>query len=349
MSSPDPMPATPQGARSARFSLGNVIVLAVPLLIILGAVFAYYYEAGKRVEPLSLPDRLKRDVLSVMKLDQEFQDADGDLVADRPDKLLDPEKIVFRPLEEQATAWEGFRVHLQKKLGRQVEISTEELPRTEQLRRFKAGDIHLASFSTGIVPTAVNSAGFVPAFSMANDQGEYTYHAIIVVPEKSSVRTVQELKGHTLTLTALSSLSSFKAPLQVLGEAGLELDKDYSINVAPSQRASIEGLASGKYEAIAVASDLFQRSRKQKSEAGLRIIYTSPEAFPSACFGYHHALKKELADEIRAAFLEYPWDDRLKQEFGTAGYTRFVPISYKKDWEPVRKIDENIDRLLQRH
>src|SRR5690242_5802752 len=85
-----PGPATPPPVLSVR----NVITLAVPLLAIVGAVAAYFYLAVDRGDRPNLPERVQREILSVMNLDSEFKDEDGDLVADPPANRLDPKKIV---------------------------------------------------------------------------------------------------------------------------------------------------------------------------------------------------------------------------------------------------------------
>jgi phosphonate transport system substrate-binding protein len=43
---------------------------------------------------------------------------------------------------------------------------------------------------------------------------------------------------------------------------------------------------------------------------------------------------------VREAFFSYRWDGTpLEKEFANLGVSRFVPITYKKDWALVRKVD----------
>jgi phosphonate transport system substrate-binding protein len=68
-------------------------------------------------------------------------------------------------------------------------------------------------------------------------------------------------------------------------------------------------------------------------------VYRS-ETFPTAAFGLAHNLKPRLATKIREAFFNYPWTGSgLEKEFSSLGVSKFVPITYKKDWAVIRKID----------
>jgi phosphonate transport system substrate-binding protein len=67
------------------------------------------------------------------------------------------------------------------------------------------------------------------------------------------------------------------------------------------------------------------------------VIYVS-DPFPGTAFGYTHRLNPELAAKITAAFLSYDWKDPpLNRELPEV--TRFVPTSYKDEFEIIRKID----------
>lgn len=51
-------------------------------------------------------------------------------------------------------------------------------------------------------------------------------------------------------------------------------------------------------------------------------------------------LKPELQEKIKQAFFSFPWKgSALAEEFGKSGEAKFIPISFKKHWEVIRKID----------
>jgi phosphonate transport system substrate-binding protein len=348
---PTPAPATPK----RKSPLRDVVLIVGPLLVLAGGVLAYFHFTSKP----TIPDpsgQLRPVGVNITELDKDFKDADDDLVADPPANTIDPKVLVFTTLErgtEEAVpaGWKAFIDDLSKRLKRKVEWRREvAFEPDEALEQFKKGEIHVAALSTGTVPTMVNAAGFVPVCCMANDKGEYVYHVEIISRADRGINGLEGLRGKSIAMTSMRSLSSFKAPVQTLWDKGLVFGKDYDSRLVASQERGILEVVEGKYDAAAVASDLLKRVLEEKEidPKKLHTVYRSEKGYPPACFGYHHALKKELADEIKKAFLEYEWDEAMKKEFGPAGYTKFVAVSYKKDWEPVRKIDQELNRLLDR-
>jgi phosphonate transport system substrate-binding protein len=72
-------------------------------------------------------------------------------------------------------------------------------------------------------------------------------------------------------------------------------------------------------------------------------IYTS-ETFPTAGFGLAHNLDPALAARIREAFFSFPWaGSMLEKEFSPLGVSKFMPITYQKDWAIVRKVDAEMN------
>ena len=47
-----------------------------------------------------------------------------------------------------------------------------------------------------------------------------------------------------------------------------------------------------------------------------------------------------MQEKIKQAFFSFPWKgSALAEEFGKSGEAKFIPITFKKDWEIIRKID----------
>jgi phosphonate transport system substrate-binding protein len=99
------------------------------------------------------------------------------------------------------------------------------------------------------------------------------------------------------------------------------------------------GVANKDYDAASIANEVMKRmvERKVVDPAKIRSIYKS-ETFPTTGYGYAHNLDPKLVDKVKEAFFTFPWEgSALKAEFKEAD--RFVPITYKKDWSVIRKID----------
>lgn len=333
----------------------------IPLLVLLvgllggGGVLGYYYLT--EMHPITTPDfakLIRNGVVNPDKLGEEFTDAKGNMVADTPaaDKRLNPDTLVFSTLdlklETAQKHWKEFCEHLQKETGKKVKQEVFGASGREIAEQMKEDKLHIAMLSTGSVPLAVNTAGFVPCCVMADENGNFAYQMEILVPADSKIKTPAEIRGKKVQLTSLSSLSSFKAPVVYLWkEHKLRPGLDYEVLISTSQKASIQGLVNGDYEVIAVANDLLARIVQEEriDPKSYRTIYKS-ESYPPACFGYSHKLDPDLATKIRKAFLSFSWKGTaLSEAYKAANQAKFVEVTYKKDWASVREVDKAIREL----
>jgi phosphonate transport system substrate-binding protein len=220
----------------------------------------------------------------------------------------------------------------------------------EQLKDLRDGKLQITALNTGNVPIGVCEAGFVPVAALGDSNGSSKYEMEIVVAADSPIKTVDDLRGHELTLTDPGSNSGYKAPLVLLkSDFGLMPGKDYGVRYSGGHQQSIRGLAHGTYEAIAIANDVLMHevSEGNIKPEKFRSIYKS-ESFPAAAFGYAYNLKPELAAEIRGALLDFDWKGTsLEKEFASSNQTRFVPVNYKNDWALIRRIDDAIGFAYQ--
>jgi phosphonate transport system substrate-binding protein len=281
-------------------------------------------------------------------LDKAYCDRDGDLVADTPadpKQIANPPTIIFSytPVEDPAVynkAWEGFLKHMEKVTGKRVVFFPVQ-SNAAQYEAMRSGRLHVAGVNTGGNPIAVNCAGFVPFTMMASQDGSFGYEMEIIVPADSAVKAPADLKGKKVAFTSPTSNSGFKAPSAILkADFQLEAKKDYEPVFSGKHDNSILGVANKDYEAAAVANSVLKRmiDRKVVEFAKIRSIYKS-ETFPTTGYGHAHNLDPKLVEKIKEAFFSFPWEgSALKAEFKKED--KFIPISYKKDWNVIRKIDE---------
>jgi phosphonate transport system substrate-binding protein len=293
------------------------------------------------------------------KLGAGFRDEDGDLLADAPkdpSEFQDPPVLYFSYVAVEEP--ESFRVafgdllsHLSRVTGRPVEYlpvtSTED-----QLRAMRDGKLHIAGFNTGNVPIAVNVAGFVPFATMADKDGKSQIQMELIVRADSNLRSASDLKlpdasgaRRQLALTEPGSNTGYRAPLVLLAkEFDVLPERDYLIRYSGGHDQSIEGIASGRFEVAAVASDVLARAVGAgtiKPEQ-YRSIYRSG-GFPPAGFGTVYNLRADLVESIRKGMLEFDWSNTsLEGYFAQAGQVRFVPVSFKDDFGLVRELDDRI-------
>jgi phosphonate transport system substrate-binding protein len=282
-------------------------------------------------------------------LDSRFKDADGDLVADAPadpKDWVDPPTLVFAytPVEDPAVyakVWDGFLRHLEKATGRKVQFFPVQ-SNAAQLEAMRAGRLHIAGFNTGSVPLAVSCAGFVPFTIMGDQNGLFGYEMEIITHPGSGITKLEDLKGRKLAFTSETSNSGFKAPSALLrSEFKLEAGKDFQAVFSGKHDNSILGVANKDYDAAAIANEVMKRmmNRGVVKKEQIVTIYKS-QTFPTTGYGVAHNLRPELAAKIRDAFFSFPWaGSELEREFGKQGVSKFVPITYRTNWEIVRKID----------
>jgi phosphonate transport system substrate-binding protein len=280
-------------------------------------------------------------------LDKAYCDRDADLVADTPTdakQIVNPSTLIFSytPVEDPAVyakVWDGFIQHMQKLTGKKVVFFPVQ-SNAAQLEAMRSGRLHIAGVNTGGNPIAVNCAGFVPFTMMAAKDGSFGYEMEIIVPADSSIKTPADLKGHKVAFTSPTSNSGFKAPSAILrADFGLEAKKDFEPAFSGKHDNSVLGVANKDYDAAAVANSVMKRmfDRKVVDPSKIRSIYKS-ETFPTTGYGYAHNLDPKLAAKIKEAFFTFQWEgSALQKEFKKEG--KFIPITFKKDWNVIRKID----------
>jgi phosphonate transport system substrate-binding protein len=86
------------------------------------------------------------------------------------------------------------------------------------------------------------------------DRKPVTYTAALWVPTDSAIKTVADLKGHTIAFSDPGSTSGNLFPRYALMKAGLNPDSDVKIEFAGSHTASLLALVNGKVDAGEVNS-----------------------------------------------------------------------------------------------
>ena len=281
------------------------------------------------------------------ELDQQYCDANKDLVADTPldaGKLKTPSTIVFTytPVEDPAVyenIFKPFTTHLAACTGKRV-VFYQVQSNAAEIEAMRSGRLHVGGFSTGPTAFAVNIAGAVP-FAVKGTEKEFQgYNLIVVVKKDSPFKTLADLKGKKVAHTAPSSNSGHMAPMALFPKNGLTPEKDYKILFSGKHDQSILGVRSGDYDAAPVASDVFHRmaTRGQIKEDDFRIIWKS-EKFPTSSFAYAHDLEPKFRDQMLKCFYDYRFNAEMQKAFD--GADRFFPITYQKDWAVVRQVAES--------
>ncbi len=283
------------------------------------------------------------------QLDSRYSDADGDLIADVPSdptKWVDPSTLIFTytPVEDPAVyadVWSEFTDHLATVTGKKVQFFPVQ-SNAAQIEAMRSGRLHVAGFNTGSNPLAVACAGFRPFAMMARADNSFGYEMEIITFPGSGIEKVEDIKGKQLAFTSETSNSGFKAPSAILkADFGMVPGQDFEAAFSGKHDNSILGVANKDYPAASIANSVRKRmiARDVVKPEQINIIYTS-QTFPTTGYGIAHNLHPALQVKIRDAFFTFDWNgSKLQREFEKSGEAKFVSITFKKDWDVIRKID----------
>ena len=285
------------------------------------------------------------------KLAERYCDMNRDMVADLPldeGEWTNPDTLIFSyvPVEDPALykdTFQPFMEHLEEVTGKDVRFFSAQ-SYAAQIEALRSGRLHVAGLSTGSTPFGVNIAGFNPFAIMGTDAGEYGYKMQVITPADSDIESIQDLTGKTVAHTEQASNSGNQAPRALLeGEFGIVPGEDYEVTYSGGHDRSILGVANGDYAAAPVASSVLDRmaDRGAVDMDDIRVIYAS-QSFPTTAFGHAHNLHPKLSLLIQKAFYTFEFEGTsLGEEF--ADVDRFLPITYKNNWQVIRTIQEQND------
>jgi phosphonate transport system substrate-binding protein len=350
----NPSPSSSREPRPAP-SAGRIFAIVLP--VALAGLVAYWWSStleSKARNELASNVVGKMFVSEAMptKSAMTFPDEDHDLVADPPSdpaKLIKPDELVFSYVatEEKGIpddTWKELVAALEAKTGKKVKIA-HYTNVEDQISDLASGKLHIVGLNTGLVPNAVERAGFVPLCALGKADGSFGYVMELLVPAGSPIKDPSQIKGHKVTFTRLDSNSGCKAPLVLLKEKyNLLPERDYQWGFSLGHEDSIKRVAAKELEVVPVASDILARmvENKEVDPSAFVSIYKS-ERFPPATIGYAYNLVPELRDGIRETFLRFDWKGTgLEKQFGPEGKEKFVAVNYKDDWANTRRIDQVI-------
>ena len=263
-----------------------------------------------------------------------------------PDERLDPDILDFSmvPTEDPGAfvdVLEPLAENVEAETGKEVNINPLD-SYAAQVEAMRADRLHFAGFSTGATPFAVNIGGAVP-FAMQVDEGQFGYRLwVITQADNTEIRELDDLAGAEVTHTEESSNSGHQAPSALFAAAGVTPGEDYEFDFSGGHDNSIRAVEAGDYDAAPIASTVLFRQVDEGlvDPENLKVVWAS-DPFPTASFGYHHALEPDIVDGIRQAHLEYDYTGTPLAEF----YDRntFVEIDYNTHWDIILEIQQEND------
>jgi phosphonate transport system substrate-binding protein len=230
-----------------------------------------------------------------------------------------------------------------------------------QLSALSDGHLHVTAFTTGQVRQAVNTAGFRPLVVPATAEGKFTYQVKVLVPTKSTAKTLADLRGKQLTVSGLSSHSSAKAPfVHLYDEYKMLPERDYTVQKVGRYELAFAQLVKGDTDAVFVASDLLDRElargepTAEEAKRGLvkltadkyKVLHTFDKEYPKLCFGVSHTLPEDLVKKILTGFETFKFEGtEVGKKYAADKVEKFQPVNYKQHWEEVRKVEDRLAEI----
>lgn len=195
----------------------------------------------------------------------------------------------------------------------------------ETLRFLKANKTQVALLGDIAFAEARLRMGVLPILKPLNEDGRPFTASAIITGDKSSIRTLQDLKGKAFAFGHLHSTVGSLFPRYYLSRNGINL-KDLGVYTNfKSPEDVIKAVVGGKWDAGAVAEGI---ARKYEGQ-GIRIVATS-EPIPTSPLVVRNDAPKELVRAISGALLKLDrnnpahqkvmasWDSGIRYGFTTA-------------------------------
>lgn len=233
--------------------------------------------------------------------------------------------------------WEPFIAHLEEVTGKDVQFFAVQ-SNSAEVEAMRSGRLHIAGFSTGPTPFAVNLAGAVPFAIMGSEDGRFGYKLQVYTRKDSGINEMADLKGKRIAHTSPTSNSGNLAPRYA--GLGVVPEQDYEVVYSGSHDQSMLGVVAGDYDAAPVASEVVDRmaERDLYDPEEVKIVWES-DPFPTTSYTYAHNLDPALVEKIKEAFFSFDFaGTALGEEF--SGVSKFVPVTYQKDWAVIREIQK---------
>jgi len=282
----------------------------------------------------------------------------GNPVAETPSdesQLLEPDTLQFSLVPtEDPTVYEDTLAPLLENIRSETGKDIEYIPLDSyaaQVEAMRSERLHVAGFSTGTVPFAVNIANAVP-FSIqieggSGGGGSFGYRLWLITQlDNADITELDDLAGppkQNVAHADPSSNSGNLAPRALFANQGVKPEEDYAVSYSGGHQQSSLGVANGDYDAAPVCSTCYARVARdgQLDPEQVKCIWAS-DPFPTTAFSYVNTLHPDIQEGVKAAFLDYDYSDTsIAEEFEGRG--TWVEIDYATVWDIILQIQESLE------
>lgn len=232
------------------------------------------------------------------------------------------------PYESQETIARTYKPvvdALSEYLGIKVEMymGTDYTSMIEAMRTKKLDVAEFGPFSYVIAHERSGAEAFA---TPAKSPKEAFYYSLIIVPAKSNINTLDDLKGKKFLFVDPASTSGNLIPHAMLAEhfgvsSAAEVDAIFSsVSFSGGHDASILAVTRGDADGAGISSSTLEKMIKSGAvkESDIRVIKQS-DPIPKDPVAYRSDLPQDLKDKIKEFYLSYKNEEFFK-EMGINGY-----------------------------
>jgi phosphonate transport system substrate-binding protein len=242
--------------------------------------------------------------------------------------------------EEVEAQYQPLEDYLNKKLGREVELS---VPTTYNavVEAMVSGELDLAYFGGLTYVQARQRANVHPLFTEVNPRtGTTKYRSVIIVPADSDVQKVEDLRGEDFAFGSVSSTSGSLYPSIMLKQGGIDYRKDLGeVIYTGGHDTTAQAVANGQV----AAGGLEDRILYDLQEEGVidkNKVRAIEESAPIE--GYPWVVRDDLPDDdeqaLTDAYLNIK-DPELLDLLRAEDYERVQASDYDYVEKQARKLD----------
>jgi phosphonate transport system substrate-binding protein len=242
--------------------------------------------------------------------------------------------------EEVEAQYQPLEDYLNKKLGREVELS---VPTTYNavVEAMVSGELDLAYFGGLTYVQARQRADVHPLFTEVNPRtGTTKYRSVIIVPADSDVRKVEDLRGEDFAFGSVSSTSGSLYPSIMLQQNGIDYRKDLGeVIYTGGHDTTAQAVANGQVAAGGL-EDRILYDLREEGVIGKNKVRVIEESAPIE--GYPWVVRDDLPDKdeqgLTDAYLNIK-DPELLDLLRAEDYKRVQASDYDYVEKQARKLD----------
>jgi ABC-type phosphate/phosphonate transport system substrate-binding protein len=225
----------------------------------------------------------------------------------------------FLPARVTMQNYQPLRAHLERRLKQPVLLVTAPDYKT-YFQRIERREYPLVITVAHSAWLAQTDSGYVPLLRPSI----YT-RPVLVVARGSTTARVPQLRGKSVALPEALALVAMQAR-SMLREAGLDPERDVSLQHFPNHAAAVNHVLAGEATA-AIVSDRALQQMPAASRDGVRVVQSwDPGAQPGVVYLANPLLPRKRVGELQRAILEFTRDTAEGREFmERVGYGQLVP------------------------